>query len=209
MSFNSIWGGKRNGTSTFHFSAVNAQCSVNILRESLHYRLIELLIKLSLIASLIAAIIGLTIVVQLTNNITKKEHQGVLVQFHECLHPPFQVFQTPTNTYDGLFEDGTKVAAIISDYSARNAIKRRRCKDLLQLLPCSSLYWSRDIEVISDLNDFAEAQHMDLLQLFSFSSLYWNGDIEMISDTNDYAETLSWYNRLLSPCFVILLARES
>ena len=68
MFFCSFWGGGRNGTSTNHFSAVNSRCSVNILRESLYYRMIKLLIKLVLIALLI----GLPKTVQLTDRVKKK-----------------------------------------------------------------------------------------------------------------------------------------
>ena len=57
MVINSLRGSERNGTSTTHLSAVNAQFSVNILWESLHYRLIKLLIKLSLLILLLAAIL--------------------------------------------------------------------------------------------------------------------------------------------------------
>jgi len=50
-------GGARNGSGTSHFSTVNAQCSLNILRESLHYKLVKRLRKLLSLASLLAAIV--------------------------------------------------------------------------------------------------------------------------------------------------------
>ena len=69
MLFCSFRGCGRNSVrKNTHFSAVKAQCSVNILWESLHYRMIKLLIKLLLIASLIR----LTMAVQLTDNIKNK-----------------------------------------------------------------------------------------------------------------------------------------
>ena len=40
-----LWVGAQNGSSATHFSAVNAQCSVNILRESLYYTLVKRLIS--------------------------------------------------------------------------------------------------------------------------------------------------------------------
>jgi len=49
-------GGARNGSRPSHFSAV-FQCSLNILRESLYYRLVQRLRKLSLLASLLAVIV--------------------------------------------------------------------------------------------------------------------------------------------------------
>ena len=105
---NSLRGSMSNGTTT-HLSAVNAQCSLNILWQSLHYKMIKLLTKLLLIGSMI----GLTMAVQLTDKITNKQFQGVTVQFHEHPLPQFQWFhcmlnsiyilQTPTNIYDSLY----------------------------------------------------------------------------------------------------------
>ena len=61
--------------------------------------------------------------VQLIDNVKNKQVQGVTVWLHEHPHPLFPVLQTPTDTNDGLFEDGTKAAEIVGKSSARNAIK--------------------------------------------------------------------------------------
>ena len=61
--FNSFQGGERNGSGTTHFSAVNAQCFVNILWESLHYWVVKLLRKLSLLALSLAVIDGFSTVI--------------------------------------------------------------------------------------------------------------------------------------------------
>ena len=109
MVLHHLWGGEQNGSSATHFSAVNAQCSVNILQESLYYSLVKQLIKLLLLASLLVAIV------------TNKQRQGIQV--------------TTTNTNDGLFEDGNKVAVKIYESLASTTIKRRQCEDILLLLP--------------------------------------------------------------------------
>ena len=92
-------GGEQNVSSATHFSALNAQCSVNILRESLYYRLVKQFINLLLLAFLLAAIV------------MDKHRQGIHV--------------TTTNTNDGLFEDDNNAAVKIYKSLASTTIKRR------------------------------------------------------------------------------------
>ena len=120
-------------------------------------------------ASLLAAIIRLTMAVQITNNVMKKQHQGVPVWFHIHPCPSFQVLRTPTNTYDGLFEDGKRAAAKINKSLTSNAIKRINCTNLILLLSFSSLYQNGDIEVfmkkmINDTNDFTETHTQNIIE---------------------------------------------
>ena len=95
-------------------------------------------------------------VVQLTDNVKNKQFQGVTVWFNEHPVSQFQWFyrllnsiyilQTPTNIYEGLFEDGTKAALhdnlvdllctwltaeIVEKSSGSNAIERAGYTDLL------------------------------------------------------------------------------
>ena len=114
------------------------------------------LVKMSLITSLVSAIIGLTMAVQLTNNIMKKQCQGVPVRFHEHPRPPFQVSQTPTNTYDNLFEYGTKATGIMG--------KSNTIYGFITTLFFSSLYYNRYIEIINDTNDFTETLVQEIIE---------------------------------------------
>lgn len=144
-----------------HFSTVKAECSVNILHKSLHYRMMKLLIKLSLIAS----IIGLTMAIQLSDNVKNKPIQGVTVRFHAHPLPQFVWFhsllnslyvsQTSHNIYESLFGDNMKAALqddsvnilctwwtnkIVGKSAVSNASEKERCLALLKLLPFAALY---------------------------------------------------------------------
>ena len=94
--------------------------------------------------------------VQLTDTLKNKQFQGIKVRFYEHPLPQFQWFhylinsiyvsQTPTNIYDGFFEDDTKAALqdnlvellwtwwtaeIVGKSSASNVIERARFTNLL------------------------------------------------------------------------------
>ena len=165
-----------------YFSHV--QWFVNMLWESLYYRLFKLLIMLLLLASLLASML------------MKKQRQGVTVQlFHILLNvhpcPLFHALQTTTNTYGGLFEDGKKAAVKINKSLASNVIKRRHYTDVILFLPFYSHYFIGDIEVfmkktINYTNDFVETlvqqriesslHYSHLGRIYSCGHIFWVKD---------------------------------